>query len=629
MLEKKRQIGKEPVPGNESRIDLHVHSRFSRDVGDWRLQMIGAHECYTEPEEIYRLLRRRGMDFVTLTDHDTIDGAMELAHLDRFFISEEVTTYFPEDGVKLHVVALNIDEEKHRMIRSLRENVYELTGYLDHQSIPFFIAHPLFRMTAPLRLEHFEKMLLLFKTFEVKNGGNQIYLYDLMKAVLKQLSPEQIQRLSDKHGIKPLGVRPWQKNQVGGSDDHSGHSMGSPHTVCPRSHSVQELLEHIENGKSRAAGPSGSPIQFGQNILSISYHYLQDKKEFVDPIGSPAAWEILGRLFNTPGQRRTSVIMDVLLRLYKTVPLPASVQRRLGRSNAFLEASLDALKKPENQSLIDGKNEDALRYRDLYQAVNGIFQETLKRAASRPVSRLDLETLLRVGRQLLPLVPLGIPYLIGFRAECQDRPLIRKILARFAPGRSANRKERIAVIGDESCRKMVSSGAYRHTLYPEMDRGVQTHLMGVQNGEDRGRQYRDFPVLGEMKIIGTGWRLVNPLDLGWDLCRHDLSAVYIHTLGFIGVLGLFMARWLQIPVILRYPQKEIIRILTKAKNDSHRRIAGMFFRLILRNADEIRLPSESLRSQALSLGAEASRLRVQIDSRLRVSGDYAKKERHG
>lgn len=36
----------------------------------------------------------RGMDFVTITDHDTIDGALEIAHLPGAFVSEEMTAWF-------------------------------------------------------------------------------------------------------------------------------------------------------------------------------------------------------------------------------------------------------------------------------------------------------------------------------------------------------------------------------------------------------------------------------------------------------------------------------------------------------------------------------------------------------
>ena len=32
-------------------------------------------ECYSQPEDLYATLKRRGMDLITLTDHDSIEGA--------------------------------------------------------------------------------------------------------------------------------------------------------------------------------------------------------------------------------------------------------------------------------------------------------------------------------------------------------------------------------------------------------------------------------------------------------------------------------------------------------------------------------------------------------------------------
>ena len=58
------------------------------------------------PEEAYELAKRRGMDFVTLTDHDVIDGAVELAaaHEDAF-VSEELTARFKGAPQAVHISA--------------------------------------------------------------------------------------------------------------------------------------------------------------------------------------------------------------------------------------------------------------------------------------------------------------------------------------------------------------------------------------------------------------------------------------------------------------------------------------------------------------------------------------------
>jgi predicted metal-dependent phosphoesterase TrpH len=87
------------------KVDMHVHSRFSTRPSQWILQKIGCPESFTEPRRLYDIALKKGMDMVTVTDHNTIAGALEIAHLPNTFVSEEITTYFPEDRCKLHVLA--------------------------------------------------------------------------------------------------------------------------------------------------------------------------------------------------------------------------------------------------------------------------------------------------------------------------------------------------------------------------------------------------------------------------------------------------------------------------------------------------------------------------------------------
>jgi hypothetical protein len=48
----------------EVRADLHVHSIHSERPSEWILKTLGTRESYTQPEHIYRLARKRGMDLV-------------------------------------------------------------------------------------------------------------------------------------------------------------------------------------------------------------------------------------------------------------------------------------------------------------------------------------------------------------------------------------------------------------------------------------------------------------------------------------------------------------------------------------------------------------------------------------
>lgn len=61
---------------------------------------------------------------MTPTDHETIDGALELLEHEDFFVGEEVSALFPEDGGQVEVLIYVIDPETHVAAQARRANVY-------------------------------------------------------------------------------------------------------------------------------------------------------------------------------------------------------------------------------------------------------------------------------------------------------------------------------------------------------------------------------------------------------------------------------------------------------------------------------------------------------------------------
>jgi hypothetical protein len=149
---------------NEVQADLHVHSCHSKHPGEWILQRLGAQESYTPVETIYRQAKEQGSAFVTLTDHNTIDGALELcrAHPEDCFVSTEATAYFPEDGCKVHTLCYDISPAQFATIQRARENICNLRDYLRQEDIACSVAHATFSVNNRLTLDHIEKLLVLF-----------------------------------------------------------------------------------------------------------------------------------------------------------------------------------------------------------------------------------------------------------------------------------------------------------------------------------------------------------------------------------------------------------------------------------------------------------------------------------
>ena len=98
-----------------TRVDLHCHSTAS-EISKLGIQRsLGLPECATPPEEVYELAKRRGMDFVTITDHDTIDGCLEIADRHDVFISEELTAWFRGEPQAVHLLCFGITPRRPRV----------------------------------------------------------------------------------------------------------------------------------------------------------------------------------------------------------------------------------------------------------------------------------------------------------------------------------------------------------------------------------------------------------------------------------------------------------------------------------------------------------------------------------
>jgi glycosyltransferase involved in cell wall biosynthesis len=258
------------------KIDLHVHSKYSTRPSQWVLQKLGCQEYYTEPLALYRIAKEKGMSAVTITDHNTINGCLEIADLPDTFISEEVTTYFPDDGCKVHVLVYQINERQHLDIQKARHSIFDLVDYLYQEEITHSLAHPIWSVNNRLTLAHFEQLLLLFKNFEL-NGGRDARLNDWLKIILSILSPEELERMIETYQLTPPFPAPWEKNFTGGSDDHSSINIARMFTVVDMAPNLQEFFQGLHQGKAEVRGQASTPLTLAYNIYSIAYQFYKTK----------------------------------------------------------------------------------------------------------------------------------------------------------------------------------------------------------------------------------------------------------------------------------------------------------------------------------------------------------------
>jgi glycosyltransferase involved in cell wall biosynthesis len=249
-----------------SRCDLHVHSVYSTDSGNYALRRARLGESYTEPERVYRTCRSRGMSFVTISDHNTVEGALRIAHEPRTFLSVEVTTQFPEDSVPLHVLVWGLTEEEHRDLQPYRPSVYELVAFLRERSLIHALAHPLYRMGAPLTQSHVERMMLLFSIWEGRNGARPRESNELACRLAASVDPTLIHTLAERHGIEP--VHSGSIALTGGSDDHGALDIATTWTEA-RGEAVEEFLASLARGESGPVGEHGSTLKLAHAVAAL------------------------------------------------------------------------------------------------------------------------------------------------------------------------------------------------------------------------------------------------------------------------------------------------------------------------------------------------------------------------
>jgi glycosyltransferase involved in cell wall biosynthesis len=222
------------------------------------------------------------MSFVTISDHNTVEGALRIAHEPGTFLSVEVTTQFPEDSVPLHVLVWGLSEEDHRDLQPYRPSVYELVAFLRDRSLIHALAHPLYRMGPPLTPSHVERMMLLFSIWEGRNGARPRESNTLACRLAASLDRPTVHALAERHGIDPVHAGPIVL--TGGSDDHGALDIATTWTEAS-GETVEEFLASLTRGECGPAGEHGSTLKLAHALAALFVHaYRKGGGELPDTI---------------------------------------------------------------------------------------------------------------------------------------------------------------------------------------------------------------------------------------------------------------------------------------------------------------------------------------------------------
>lgn len=587
--------------------DLHVHSKYSNRPSEWLLRRIGAPECFSEPEDIYAACLAKGMSFVTLTDHNCIDGALSLAEYPNTFISAELTTYFPSDGCKVHVLVHGITEPQFRTCNELRENIFELQAYCRQEGILHTVAHPLFAVNEKLTAAHFEKLLLLFERFETLNGTRPSQANACINAVFDSLSPALMEELADTHGIEPAGETPWRKICTGGSDDHSGIYVASAHTVTSGADDVAQFLDLLRRGECHPGGSSGTSLRLAHSFYRIAYTYYRDR--FLD--GSRNSSALLTALLSRmAGNERQVAQTGILRNLVKRVMRPFK-RRRLSPIEQTLLDEFGSLieNRPDSDS---GRNPARARTADqqTFELASRISHQIGFHFTRNFLDHMRHLSLLESLQTLASLAPVGLsiaPYIAAFATQHKDNRVLNAVIDRFGVRDRLGTGEKKAWITDTfsdvngvtKTIRVLATLAKQH----ERDMTVVTCLDEVPDVE--GMNIRNFQPVGMFEVPEySHQKLAFPpfLEVIEYLEREAFQEIIISTPGPLGLTALAAARLLGVKVsgIYHTDFPKYVAILTE--DESMAQVTWRYMCWFYGQMDVIFAPSEWYRRHLLANG---------------------------
>ena len=493
------------VMNENSRADLHVHSTASELSKLGIQRSLHLPECATAPDEVYELAKRRGMDFVTITDHDTIDGALAIQGLPGTFVSEELTAWFKGEPQAVHVLCYGITSDDHDWLQTHRDDVEACAEYLTANAIAAALAHPFYAVEAPLTARHRRRLAELFPIWETRNGSRA-----------KELNLPAFVYIETHGGTA-----------IGGSDDHAGIDVGRTFTETPPASSPEEFLDHIRNGDAGAHGAQGSAAKWTHAAMALAIRSLGGRAPSARP--DPAAvLKIVERVMREGDARGGSVGADLG---------PEDAVALLGAWLEAMDLEVDA------GTLLARLQNGELSHPDLYRRARRIHERKLAGVVDRVVAIGNGEARLELGAAAVGLfdacVP-AIPYAAATAFLGREKLKLT---------RSDGDRPRVALVADG----LGGMHGVTHTVAQIRERGVpgfEVEVIGTDADVDRRLSAVaevDIPFYPGLEVgVPSLPAVVDALAEG----RYDL--VHVSSPGPAGVAAWLLARVLELPVLGSY-----------------------------------------------------------------------------
>lgn len=610
------------------KVDLHLHSRFSDRSADWIFRRFDFPDSYSRPRALYDAALARGMDLFTLTDHNTLDGALQIADLPGAFLSEEVTTYFPEDRCKIHLLVWNLTEAQHREITALRENIFDLQGYLSAQGLAHAVAHPLYQINHKLTVAHVERLLLLFRCFEGRNGLRDDLLNQTLVHLIGSLTPEKLAHYADKHGLAPADPEPWRKTLTAGSDDKSGLFVAKTYTEAPAGRAPADLLAELRAGRTILHGDGGTPLILSHSLYKTGFSFAKDKLFKGSTKTTPALVEKMFARF-MEGENPTEFSFPEKLNFLAQGILSGKIFEMAKPANMSLWNELNGyFSQPSVKTALARQTAGVVEPERRAFLIANLFANQLAfRFFTKFVRQLSGGNMMEALQAISALAPLALllsPYLYAFKSQSPDRTVLRRVsdeLAGDLPPGLRNRKRAwftdtledvngVATTIQKMTAAVVAAG---HDLTVVTSR---THI------DIAGIPLKNFPPIGEFEIPEYELqKLTFPplLEMCDYVQREGFTEVVISTPGPIGITALMAAKMLHLRTVGIYHTDfpQYVQILT----DDHfmESLTWQYMHWFYQQLDLIYVNSEQYRRSWIERGIDGDKIKILprgLDTRL-------------
>lgn len=574
------------------RVDLHVHSLHSSKPYSWFLRSLKTAECYTRVAEVHRIALARGMTAVTISDHDTIDGALELcANFSDTFISEEVSARFPEDGCVVHTIAVDIDEAQHREIQRLRRNIYELVPYMVEQGIPYFWCHPLSHVNSRLKPWHLQACLLMFRVLEARNGTRATAHEQELRGIVGQVTPEVLARLAEAMPQAPWINRDARYGFVGGSDDHGALGIARAHTEYDGEANGRGIRAALHALAVAPGGESGTGAVLAHNAYGVAAGTVRSSGQ----LGAGLAEQVL----QAPAPERGA--SSSMLRFLMTMQ-----QRFQAAGGTFAEIWRRGHRDEQHRELSTAAETALVRQ---WKGATQLLADELR--GGRLADAADIVP------ELLKLAIAELPYVLSYRYFGRDRREARELSARWLPGEPLARAAtapRVAIVADTTDETNGVAIGLARLVETARRLGYPLELIGPTTNDRIERPRPGFTRIPGIyahqlsEYPSMSWCIPHLPSLLRLLCDEQIDLVQVATPGPMGVAAMLAGRLLGLPVIGQY-HTDVPRYAQHLLGDPT--AAQMVERFVLafyRSLDAVLVPSQFTARDLIAKGLDPAKV---------------------